>query len=371
MKSLAILGSTGSIGENTLKVYEKNKINFDLIFLAAHKNLKKLLKQKKKYNPKKIFLLNENNIKNKRNVNVSSIEELYKFKDKKKIDYIISGVSGFESIKINFKLLKLCKNLLIANKETIICGGDVFLNNAKKNKCNILPIDSEHHCIDFFLKNFKFKKEDIKTIYLTASGGPFLNKKIVYNEKISNVLKHPNWKMGKKISVDSSTFANKVLELFEAKILFKIPSSKIKIIIESNSVVHSVINFNNNISFQVLHKANMEIPISNALNLKNKFLLQPESLNIKFFEPNLKKFPIVNLGYEILNKLGQSGMIYFTVINQRLVESYLKNEINYGEISKILVKTFKNKSILKKSKSKINSYDDIIKTIAEAEKIKI
>ena len=172
MKSLAIVGSTGSIGNTSLKVFERNKNKFKLICLAANSNELKLSKQIKKYKPKFSFLIDN---KNKKNDKIFTTNIFFK-KQKKKIDYVISGLAGFDALKINLKLLKISKNLLIANKETIICGGPHFLKLAKKYKCNIIPIDSEHYCINFFLKNFK-KKTSIDKIYITASGGPFFFKK--------------------------------------------------------------------------------------------------------------------------------------------------------------------------------------------------
>jgi len=252
----------------------------------------------------------------------------------------------------------------------LICGGKIFLNEAKRNNCKILPIDSEHHCIDFFYKNFN-KKNKIKNIYLTASGGPFLNKKIKFNQNKTSVLNHPNWRMGKKITVDSSTFANKVLELFEAKNLFNLESNKIKIIVEKKSNVHSIIEFDNNIIFQVLHNTNMEIPISNSLNIKNNLRLPLHKLCISLVNPDSKKFPLISLGYNILNNLGDAGMIYFTVFNQRLVESFLNDKIKYGVITKNLVNIFKNDKIIKKSNKKIKNLKDIFNIINDARHIKL
>ena len=197
MKTLAIIGSTGSIGKSALKVYEKNKKNFKLITLAANTNLNKLIKQYLKFKPKNIFLISNNKKTKDFKKNLIS-KDFFLKSNKKKIDYVISGASGYDAININFELIKISKKLLIANKETIICGGKIFLDLAKKYKCEIIPIDSEHHCIDYFLKSFNFKK-DIKKIYITASGGPFLNKKINYNEKLNKVINHPTWKMGKKL----------------------------------------------------------------------------------------------------------------------------------------------------------------------------
>ena len=174
MKTLAIIGSTGSIGKSALKVYEKNKKTFKLSTLAANTNINKLIKQYFKFKPKNIFLISDY-VKTKKKKYLIS-KDFFLKKKKKKIDYVISGVSGYDAININFELIKISKKLLIANKETIICGGKVFLDLAKKYKCEVIPIDSEHHCIDFFLKSFNLKK-DIKKIYITASGGPFLKKK--------------------------------------------------------------------------------------------------------------------------------------------------------------------------------------------------
>ena len=363
MKSLAIIGSTGSIGKSSLDVYRKNKNLFKLLYLAANTNFQKLHKQSKIYKPKSIFLINHASYskyktKSKLLINVNDI-----FRSKnKKIDYVISGVSSFEAIDINFKLLKIAKNLLIANKETIICGGEYFLKEAKKNKCNIVPIDSEHHCIDFFIKNFS-QNNQIDKIYITASGGPFLNKKINYYEKLANVLKHPTWKMGKKITIDSSTLANKVLELFEAKILFKLPAKKLKIAIEEKSKVHSIIVLKNKILMPIVHTPNMILPIANSLNVSNNCNISIENLKINFLPVDSKKFKLVKLGYEILKRNSPFLMILFVVLNERLVKKFINNQINYGDISTYLVKAFKKKNLLNKSKHSIKNFNDIKKAI--------
>ena len=368
MKTLAIIGSTGSIGKSALEVYKKNKKNFKLIALAANTNLNKLIKQYSKFKPRNIFLISDNEKKKKKKYLIS--KKVFLKERKKKIDYAISGVSGYNAININFELIKISKKLLIANKETIVCGGKVFLDLAKKYKCEIIPIDSEHHCIDYFLKSFNLKK-DIKKIYITASGGPFLNKRINYNEKLNKVINHPTWKMGKKISVDSSTFANKVLELFEAKILFQLPNNKLGIKIESKSNTHAIIRLSNNIILPIMHTPNMVIPISNCLGGSNNLQIKLDNFSSKYYDVDVKKFPIVKLGYYILKNCTQAGFIIFTVLNQRLVEKYLKNEVKYGEIVDKLVKLFKHNELLKKSKKNIKNIKDIFDTINYAKKIKL
>ena len=370
MKTLAIIGSTGSIGQSALEVYKKNKKNFKLVALAANTNLNRLKKQYLKFRPKNIFLTS--NIENKEEKKNKYLvkKDFFLKKYKKKIDYVISGASGYDAIKINFDLIKISKKLLIANKETIICGGNVFLDLVKKNRCEIIPIDSEHHCIDFFLKSFNLKK-NIKKIYITASGGPFLNKKINYNEKLHNVINHPTWKMGRKISVDSSTFANKVLELFEAKILFDLPFNKLGIKVESKSNTHAIIKLHNNIIIPIIHYPSMTVPISNALGISNNFHIDLNKFYSKYYDVDVKKFPLVNLGFYILKNCSMAGFIIFTVLNERLVRKYLKNEVKYGEIVDKLVKLFKHNDLLKKSKKNIKDIKDIFDTINYAKKIKI
>ena len=366
MKSLAIIGSTGSIGKSALSIYKKNKSNFDLVLLAANQNYKKLIMQNSFYKPKHLILFDKKNNFKKNNKLIKD-PDLF-FKTTKKIDFVISGVSGYDAIKLNFKLLKISRNLLIANKETLICGNQLFLNAAKKNNCKILPIDSEHYCIDYFLKSFP-SKNNIKKIYLSASGGPFLKKKINYKEKINNVLKHPTWKMGKVITVNSSTFANKVLEMFEAKILFNLKKNQIGLIVEETSNVHAIVFLKNSLLIPIIHKPSMEIAISNSLNLKNFYFTKLENLKLHFVKPSKNKFPLIKLGYDILENYGDAAMIFFTVLNERLVNLYLNKVINYGDIPLFLIRFFRKNSVKKCLTKKIKTLSDIYKIINFANSI--
>jgi len=373
MKTLAIFGATGSIGDTALKVYKNNRNKFKLLYLSANKNYRKLKKLDNLYKPKKIILTDKklNLIKSKIDKKILFENDLYN-KNIKKIDYVISGVSGYDALDLNLKLVRKSKKLLLANKETIICGGDYLKKYALKHKCKIIPIDSEHYCINFFLKNFSQKNfKQINNFYLIASGGPFLNKKFHYDEPIRKVIRHPNWKMGKKISVDSSNFANKVLELFEAKILFNIPSNKIKISIEEKSNVHAIIEFKNNIYFPIVHNPNMLIPISDGLDVFNNLNLNLNKLKIKFTKPNQRKFPIIKLGYDILKLNNHVAMILFTIFNERLVKKFINNQIKYGDIANNLVKIFKNKEVLHLLKRRVQNYNDIKLIVDKGNKIKI
>ena len=373
MNSLAIFGSTGSIGSTSLKIFERNKKKFNLLYLSAHNNYQKLKFLEKKFNPKKIILTNKklNQSIYKKDKKIILEKNIFS-KNKKKIDYVISGVSGYEAIDLNFKLLKISKNLLIANKETIICGGLVFLKEAKKYGCNLIPIDSEHYCINYFFDRMSnVNINEIEKIYLIASGGPLLKKQIRYNEKLKNVLKHPNWKMGKKITVDSSNLANKVLELFEAKILFGIPGNKLEILIEPTSNTHAIIKFYNKLYFTIMHKPEMEIPISNGLKLYSKKKLVFNNLSILFNKPNFKKFPIVKLGYKILRNYTSVAMIFFTVFNDRLVKLYLNSEIKYGDIPVFLVKALKTEKVKKYFSLKIKNKTELLNVIQIANEFRI
>lgn len=370
MKTLAVIGSTGSIGKSSLNVYLKNKKKFKLLFLSTYSNHQEIDRQFKKFRPRYYnILLKEkiNLLKYKKKI----IDLNFFLKNKIKIDYVVSGLGSFDALKYNFELLKISKNLLIANKETLICGGKIFLNKAKKYNCKILPIDSEHHCIDYFIKNFDCKNS-LKKITILASGGPFFKKKPKFKESIKNVLNHPNWKMGKIITVNSSTMANKVLELFEAKILFNLPNKKIDIKIEKKSLVHAIITLKNNINFLIAHTPNMEIPISNCLGLDNKYSFSNylNSEKIKIDSLDVKNYSIVKIGYKVL-EYGHASMIIFTVLNERLVKLFLNSKIFYGDISLKLEKLFKNKEIVNISKKCIKSKSDIYNLINYSQNIKI
>ena len=229
-KTISILGSTGSIGLTTLKIIEKKRNQFNLNIFSANKNFKLIIKQIKKYKPKyfivsdpKVFKLvkKKNKIKNCKILNNFNSLNL-----RDKSDVTISAIPGIDGLYPTIFFLKISKKILIANKEAIVCGWDIIRKKAKENKTLIVPIDSEHFSLSKLIKKYKFS--EIKNFFITASGGPFLNYKLKDFNKITpkKALKHPKWKMGKKISVDSSTLMNKILEIIEAQKLFNIPEKK-------------------------------------------------------------------------------------------------------------------------------------------------
>ena len=385
-QKIAVIGSTGSIGTATLNTIWKFKNNFKVELLACNKNYSLAFQQIKKFHPKYVYiedLKTFNLIKKKIKKNVLIFNDLSILEKniKSKFDKTILAVPGIVGLKYAFLFIKKSKKLLIANKESIICGGRILLSKAKICKCSILSIDSEHYCINQILK----KKELalIDSVYLTASGGPFLgrSKKSFCKSTVAKVTNHPNWKMGKKISTDSATLVNKIFELIEAHILFQIPSKKLKIKIHKESLAHCAIVLKNGIVRIIMHDTSMTIPIRNSLfdnqyfgHKKNIFNIK-KNFQLNFNESSLNEFKIIKLGYKIL-KNGHCSWILFKVFNDFFVEKFLRKEIFFYQITKNLIKIFDIKSIMKCCKKDIKNISDILfvvnyaKTFIENYKIK-
>ena len=276
-KNIAILGSTGSVGSNAIKVISKYPNLFDVNLLACDKNYKKIILQINKFSPKyvlvnnyKIYKLLKIKFAKRRIFFFNNLQELEKkLKISRKFDKVIVGIPSIDGLDYCFSFLNFSKELLIANKESLICGAKILLKKAKIKRCKIISIDSEHYCLSEILKNEKRKNIDL--VYLTASGGPFLKKKNKFLKKIQikHVIDHPTWLMGRKISVDSATMVNKIFELIEAHILFSIPKNKLRIKIHKESLVHSVVILKNGLVKMIMHNTSMTIPIRNTLFNQN------------------------------------------------------------------------------------------------------
>ena len=286
-----------------------------------------------------------------------------------KIDYVMSSIVGLDGLNPTLKIIKYTKNIAIANKETIVCAWNLIEKELKTSKTNFIPVDSEHFSVWFALNN-KLRSSKIRKIYLTASGGPLLNLSLRdrKNIKIKQVLKHPTWNMGKKISVDSATLMNKIFEVIEAKKIFNLDYKQIDILIHPNSYIHAIVEFKNNMTTIIAHKTTMDIPIFNTLNVDNQILtkkkiqkLDIKKLNQSIFKNVDKiKFPLVKL----LNKLPSENTLFETALvstNDHLVDLYLKRKIKYEEISSNLLKITNLKDI-KLLKNKIpKNIDEILK----------
>jgi len=269
-KRIAILGSTGSIGKTLIEIIKKDKKNFDIILLTADKNYKEILKQAKTLDVKNLIITNKKVYLKLKKKKLSKIKIFNNYDSfhiifKKKTDYVMSSISGINGLEPTIKIISHTKQIAIANKEAIICGWSLIKKELDINKTKFSPVDSEHFSIWHSLTDTSIDK--VEKIYLTASGGPFhkypLNK--FKNINIQQALNHPNWKMGKKISIDSATMMNKVFEVIEARNIFQIPYDKIKILIHPSSYVHALIKFNNGLSELIIHDTSMEIPIFNTL----------------------------------------------------------------------------------------------------------
>ena len=342
-KKIAILGSTGSIGENTLQIITKDKENFKIELLSTNKNISKLYKQAKKFKVKNLIIHDEKRyLENKyfflkKGIKIfQKVDEFLDSYNKKKIDYTMSSISGLDGLIPTLAIIKLSKNIAIANKESIICGWSLIKKELKKHKTNFIPVDSEHFSILDLIK--RENNKNIKKIFITASGGPFLNDNFekIKKARPENAIKHPTWKMGKKISVDSATLMNKVFELIEAMKIFDLKKSKFEVIIQPSSYVHAIIEFNNGVSKILTHPTSMQIPIFNSLysynNIFNFEKINFDKLNkLNFQKIDFKRFPI----NKILNKIPENDSLLNTVLisaNDTLVDLFLKRKISFYEI---------------------------------------
>ena len=369
-KKIAILGSTGSIGKTLIEIIKKDKKNFEIILLSADENHKELLKQAKTFKVKNLIINNKNSYKKIKNNKISNKIKIYNNFDcykeifKKKIDYTMSSISGIEGLKPTIEIIKYTKSVAIANKEAIICGWNLIEKELKKNKTNFIPVDSEHFSIWYALKGID--KKIIDKIYLTASGGPFLNYPQKKFDKITmrQAVKHPNWRMGKKISTDSATMMNKVFEIIEAKKIFDIPYKKLSIIVHPKSYVHAILKFKNGLTKIIVHDTNMKIPIFNSLYSSNR-IINSKKLDLKilnnlnFQEIDFKRFPIT----KILNKLPEKSSLFETVlvsINDKLVKLFLVNRIKFTDIFKKMNNMLELNEFKKFKKIRVKKISDIM-----------
>jgi 1-deoxy-D-xylulose-5-phosphate reductoisomerase len=367
-KKICILGSTGSIGKTTLEIISKNKTDFDVVLLSGNNNIKLLIIQAKKFKPKYIYS-NNFYFKEKLRIfckanNINLIDDLILLK-KIKFDITVAAISGIAGLIPTINIIKFSKKILIANKESIICGWKFILKELKKYNCHFTPIDSEHFSIHNLIRYKNINT--IKDIYLTASGGPFFKKKVNLNKVTpAQDANHPNWKMGKKISIDSANLMNKVLEVIEASLIFNLPINKFKIIIHPQSLIHAVIEFKNGLSSMLYHYNDMKIPIANSLynnfyNYKNnehEFLSQNQ---LTFIKANSKRNPSLKI-LKIKNVLNQKGFILINALNEILVQKFLENKITFSDITNKLLGILNTKMVKNYLKNhQIRHINDVFK----------
>ena len=372
IKKIAILGSTGSIGKTLLNIIANDKKNFQIVLLTADKNHKLLLKQVKEFKVKNLIITNKKSykflkdkLKKNKSINVFNNYNIFNKIFKKKIYYVMSSISGINGLSPTLKIIKYTQNIAIANKESIIIAWNLISKELKKNKTNFIPVDSEHFSIWYGLNNYE--SSNLDKIYLTASGGPFSNLALQKFKKIKlkQALNHPNWRMGKKISVDSATMINKIYEVIEAKNIFNINYKNIKILLHPNSYVHAILKFKNGLIKLIAHDTTMKIPIFNTLYFNQCKKITSKELNVgilnnlKFNAPDVKRYPMIKL----LKLLPNKNSLYETVIvsaNDCLVELFLKEKIGFSNIQKELFKIIQSKEFITYKKKAPNKLKDII-----------
>ena len=383
MKKIAIFGSTGSIGSSLLKIIKDDKKNFKIELLTANKNYKKLIKQARLFKVKNIIITDYNsfliatkilrNTKVKVFKNFDSLNEIFNIDNK--IDYSMCAISGFQGLKPTLDIIKFTKTIAIANKESIICGWNLIKKNLKRYKTYFIPVDSEHFSIWSLLDNNK--KNNFEKIYLTASGGPFNKLPLIKfkNISIKDALKHPNWSMGKKISIDSATMMNKVFEVIEAKKIFDLNYKQLEILTHPKSYLHAIVKFNNGLSKLLVHDTNMTIPIFNSIYFDSDKKIKSKKINIQILNNlDLKKidkikFPVV----KILKNINDKDSLFETIIvsaNDKLVNLFLCGKIKFTDISSNLLKIC-NMSQFNKFKSKKPKNIDDINNLANYVSLKI
>ena len=366
--NLVIFGATGSIGQSTLAIVKKNPKLFNIEGVTCNSNIKKLIKIAKEFNIKKVGF-NSQKIKNK-SEKISSRLKVYdnikQFQEiiTPKTDFIIFAISGLEGMNLLLQIVCLGKKIGIANKECIISLGKNLFNLANKYNTEIIPLDSEHNAI-YHLS--KYNNYTFNSVTITATGGPFRSLKLSKFKDITikDALKHPVWKMGKKISIDSATMMNKALELIEATSFFDLSPEKVNAIIHPQAIVHAMINYNNGSTTALLSQPSMQIPIASLFfefetySKVNKVLDLKKIKNLEFYDIDNKRFPAIKLGYEVMNEGGLFPNT-FNYINELLVNKFLNGSIKFTDIISLnrinLDKTFnKNSNIANPNINDINN----------------
>lgn len=354
MKRIAILGSTGSIGTQTLEVV-RNLGNIEVVGLTANNNIDLLESQINEFKPKKVAVKNKKNAyileqRLKSNLQTKNIEVLaetdglVQIATLDEIDIVVTSVVGNIGLLPTIKAIQSKKDIALANKETLVAAGKLVIEEAKRYNVNIYPVDSEHSAIFQCLQgNYNNK---ISKIHLTASGGPFRTKTVdeLKYVTLDDALNHPNWKMGKKITIDSATMMNKGLEVIEAKWLFDVDLNKINVLIHPQSIIHSMVEYEDGAVIAQLGEPDMKVPIQYALTYPNRVKNSFTKINffehnkLEFEKPDLNKFECLNLAYEAI-KIGGNMPAVLNSANEVAVDLFLNNKIKFLDIPKLIETT--------------------------------
>jgi len=358
-KRISILGSTGSIGVNTLKVVKHLKDQFEVINLSCNQNIDLLIDQIKTFQPKAVSVLNSKSyykLKNKlKNSNIEILkgrEGLLEISSRNNIDLLMNGLVGAAGMKPTLNAINQGIDVALSNKESLVMAGSIIKKAMKKSGANLFPVDSEHSAIWQCLIGEDTR--DIRRLILTGSGGPFRTRALqTFNDiSLKEALNHPNWDMGRKISIDSATMMNKGFELIEAYWLFDLPLDKIDIVVHPQSIIHSMVEFKDSSIKAQLGVPDMKVPIQYALTYPRHVEAPWERLNffdckdLSFQKPDYERFPCISLALESLDRLGTSGTA-LNVSNDYTVSRFLNNEIKFTDIAKINKLAMRNHAWIK------------------------
>jgi len=357
-KKIVILGSTGSIGQQTLEVVQKFSNEFEVVGLSGWENTRLLKEQISFFKPKVVVVKNEDTAKrlrkelnNLNNIKILwGIDGLIKISILEDIDITVVAITGIASLIPTFEAVKRGKKVALASKEAMVAAGELLIKEAKTRNAKILPIDSEHSAILQCLKNEQ--KDCVEKIILTASGGALYNftETALNNVTVEDALNHPTWKMGKKVTIDSATLMNKGLEVIEAKWFFDIPANKIEVVIHPQSYIHSMVQFIDGTILAQIGEHDMKIPIQYALfhpnRIGNNFsrLELTKVGQLTFKKPNFNKFPCIKLAYQAL-ELGGTMPAVLNGANEIAVNAFLNSQIKFTAIPQIIQDTMKEHKI--------------------------
>lgn len=379
MKKLSILGVTGSIGTQTLDVIRKSKGELKLIGITANTSVKKVIEIIEEFSPSYVAMMDRKSaddvkdycIENKKDITVlDGMLGLNKIASLEEIDIVLTSVVGMIGLEPTMKAIEAKKDIALANKETLVVAGEIVMKAAKENGVKILPVDSEHSAIFQALRGNDIKT--LKKIILTASGGPFRGKftKELKDMKVEDALKHPKWNMGKKISIDSATLMNKGLEVIEAHWLFECDYDNIQVLVHPESIIHSMVEYNDGSIMAQLGAQDMRLPIQYALNYEKREANVADTIDfydiaqLTFEKPDLDTFKSLNLAF----KAGKMGGLMPTILNganEAAVELFLDKKIGFLQIPEIIeecMEKFKEESKEELTLENIINLDKKIKT---------
>ena len=362
-KELTILGSTGSIGMNALSIPTIEE-RFSMLAFVAGRDVNSLTRQSIKFKPK-YAVISDNQMYSelKNNLFGTGIEAKAGYDEINEIasitsDVVLSAISGSAGIEPTYHTINKTEKLAIANKESIVVAGSLLFDKKMNKSTNIVPVDSEHNAIYKLLNNIN--GENLQSIIITASGGPFLNKSIedLKHVTLEEALKHPTWNMGKKITIDSSALINKGLELIEATYLFNIDHKNIKILVHPQSIVHAMVSMHDGTTISLMSKADMKIPISDAIFENGESpifgnLRTSDIKNLTFCDLDNEKFPTINMARDAIDQ-GMSSIITYNAASEVAVENFISKKISFLDIYKVIKESIKNSKKIEQKVSKNN-----------------